>query len=87
MLLTDLLLRDSTLAARRVFNALAEEPEVVAAALAPRIRAVGGSGTSIDYLAPADAAARMLRHLPEVAGLRDGRFFDRWVAASCQLQH
>ncbi|PSC75726.1 short-chain dehydrogenase [Micractinium conductrix] len=84
MLLTDLLLHDSTLAARRVFNALAEEPEVVAAALAPRIRAVGGSGTSIDYLAPADAAARMLRTLPEVAGLRDGRFFDS-AAPHCLL--
>lgn len=37
MLLTDLLLKDSTPAARRFFNALAEEPETVAAALAPQV--------------------------------------------------
>lgn len=55
MLLTDLLLKDSTPAARRFFNALAEEPETVAAALVPRVRAVRGSGTSIEYLNPADA--------------------------------
>ena len=39
MLLTDLLLKDSTPAARRFFNALAEEPETVAAALVPQVGA------------------------------------------------
>lgn len=37
MLLTDLLLKDSTPAARRFFNALAEEPETVAAAIVPQV--------------------------------------------------
>ena len=55
MLLTDLLLQDSTPATRRLFNALAEEPETAAAALVPRIRALAGSGSSIEYLSPADA--------------------------------
>lgn len=36
MLLTDLLLKDSTPATRRFFNALAEEPETVAAVLVPQ---------------------------------------------------
>jgi hypothetical protein len=74
MLLTDLLLRDSTPAARRFFNALAEEPETVAAALVPRMRAVTGTGTSIDYLTPADALRRILTGLPQI--VRGGRFFD-----------
>lgn len=36
MLLTDLLLKDSTPVTRRFFNALAEEPETVAAVLVPQ---------------------------------------------------
>ena len=40
MVLTDLLLRDASPAARRFFNTLAEEPETVAATLVPRMRAV-----------------------------------------------
>ncbi len=40
MVLTDLLLEDASPVARRFFNALAEEPETVAAALVPQIRAV-----------------------------------------------
>ena len=40
MVLTDLLLRDASPVARRFFNTLAEEPETVAAALVPRMRAV-----------------------------------------------
>lgn len=75
MLLTDLLLRDSTPAARRFFNALAEEPETVAAALVPRVRSVQGSGTSIDYLTPAGALLRILSGLPQI--INGGRFFDR----------
>lgn len=73
MLLTDLLLRDSTPGARRFFNALAEEPETVAAALMPRVRAVQGSGTSIDYLTPADACE----------GRRWWRSADRPGSAAC----
>jgi hypothetical protein len=40
LVLTGLLLDGASPAARRFFNALAEEPETVAAALAPRMRAV-----------------------------------------------
>lgn len=76
MVLTDLLLGSApSPAARRAFNALAEEPETVAAALVPRIRAMRGTRGSIDFLTPTDAALRMLTRLPEVVG--DGRFFDR----------
>lgn len=75
MVLTDLLLRDSTPAARRFFNALAEEPETVASAIVPQIRVLTGSGTSIEYLNPADALARILRSLPQI--INGGRFFDK----------
>ncbi len=75
MLLTNLLLKDSTPAARRFFNALAEEPETVAAALVPRIRAATGTNGSIDYLTPADALLRVLRGLPQI--INGGRFFDK----------
>jgi chlorophyll(ide) b reductase len=47
LVLTDLLLKDSTPAARRFFNTLAEEPQTVAAALVPRIRAVQVTHKSI----------------------------------------
>ena len=40
MMLTDLLLEGSSPVARRFFNALAEEPETVAAALVPQIKAM-----------------------------------------------
>lgn len=40
MVLTDLLLKDASPVAKRFFNALAEEPETVAAALVPQMRAV-----------------------------------------------
>ena len=40
MVLTDLLLEGSSPVARRFFNALAEEPETVAAALVPQIKAI-----------------------------------------------
>ena len=39
-MLTGLLLEGASPAARRFFNTLAEEPETVAAALVPRMRAV-----------------------------------------------
>ena len=40
MVLTDLLLDNASPVARRFFNALAEEPETVAAALVPQIKAI-----------------------------------------------
>lgn len=75
LVLTDLLLKDSTPAARRFFNALAEEPETIAAALVPLIRSAHGTGTSVDYLNPADAALKVLRGLPQI--VNGGRFFDK----------
>jgi hypothetical protein len=40
MVLTDLLLQGAPPAARRFFNALAEEPDTVAAVLVPEIRGI-----------------------------------------------
>lgn len=74
MVLTDLLLKDSTPAARRFFNALAEEPEAVAAALVPQLRTAQGCGGSVDYMSPAGAFLRILRGLPQV--VLGGRHFD-----------
>jgi hypothetical protein len=50
MVLTDLLLQGASPVARRFFNALAEEPETVAADLAPRIRAVQVGGRALGVL-------------------------------------
>ena len=54
LVLTGLLLDGASPAARRFFNALAEEPETVAAALVPRMRTVQvciqGLGFAIEYL-------------------------------------
>ena len=75
MMLTDLLLRDSTPAARRFFNALAEEPETVAAALAPRVRGAAGAAGGVEYLDPAGAAVRVLTRVPQI--VNGGRFFDK----------
>lgn len=36
--------------ARRFFNVLAEEPEVVAADLVPKVRAVTGTNSAIEFL-------------------------------------
>lgn len=58
LVLTDLLLRDSTPVARRFFNALAEEPATVAAALAPRIRAAKVS--ALPLYVPSQLLASML---------------------------
>jgi len=75
MVLTDLLLKDSNAISRRFFNALAEEPETVAAALVPQIRAVQGTGNGVDYMSPADAFLRILKGVPQI--INGGRFFDK----------
>lgn len=75
MVLTDLLLRDSTPLSRRFFNVLAEEPETVAAVLAPCICSVKGSGQSIEYLSPLSAVFKLLAGFPQI--IRGGRFFDK----------
>ncbi|CAM6090616.1 unnamed protein product [Calypogeia fissa] len=75
LVLTDLLLKDSTPIARRFFNTLAEEPETVAEILAPRIRAVQGSGQSLDVLSPLSAFFKVVTGFPQI--LFGGRFFDK----------
>ncbi|CAL8465249.1 g4784 [Coccomyxa elongata] len=75
MVLTDLLLKDASPIARRFFNALAEEPETVAEALVPQIRAMQGTNGSVDFLSPVTAVGRVLIGVPQIIG--GGRFFDK----------
>ena len=73
-MLTDLLLKGSTPVARRIFNALAEEPETVAEFLVPRMRESDGSDAPVEYLTLPGAVQRMAAGLPQI--LCGGRFFD-----------
>lgn len=75
MVLTDLLLKDSTPVARRFFNTLAEEPDTVAAYLAPRVLATQGTGQSIECLSPPSAFFKVVLGLPQI--ISGGRFFDK----------
>ena len=75
MVLTDLLLKDSTPIARRFFNTLAEEPETVAADLAPRILSIQGTGQSIECLSPPSAFVKVALGFPQI--IAGGRFFDK----------
>jgi len=77
--LTPLLLANGNASAvsKKIFNALAEPPGVIAEALADRILEVPeGSTTSVEYLTPADAARRMLEELPRILTGAGGRHFD-----------
>ena len=74
MVLTDLLLEGASPVARRFFNVLAEEPEVVAADLCPKIRAVRGTNSSIEFLTLPDAVRRVATGVPQIVA--GGRFFD-----------
>ena len=74
MVLTDLLLDGASPTARRFFNVLAEEPEVVAADLCPKIRATVGTRTAIEFLTLPDALRRVVFGVPQIVG--GGRFFD-----------
>lgn len=60
---------------RRIFNALAEEPETVAASLAPKVRSISGNNGSIEFLTLPDAIRRMVTGLPQI--INGGRFFDK----------
>jgi chlorophyll(ide) b reductase len=80
MMLTDLLLDGSPPAVRAlVFNALCEQPETVAAFLAPRVRSAVARGLDATYpkfLTPLSAAVRFAS-LPVRSGTGGrGRFFD-----------
>lgn len=62
---------------KRIFNALAEEPEVIAANLTPRILSVEeGSTHAVEFLTPMDAVMRVLAELPRVVSNAGGRHFD-----------
>eukprot|EP00897_Mesotaenium_endlicherianum_P010801 jgi/Mesen1/974/ME000012S00517 len=75
LVLTDLLLKDSTPGARRFFNTIAEEADTVAAELVPKILAVEGSGKSIAYLSPLGAFTKVITRVPQI--INGGRFFDK----------
>ena len=75
MVLTDLLLSESTPVVRRFFNVLAEEPQTVAEFLTPRVLSVeGNTPVYIRYLTNADAFRRILTGFPQI--VFGGRFFD-----------
>ena len=77
--LTPLLLGNGNASAvsKKIFNALAEPPSVIAEALVDRILDVPeGSTSSVEYLTPADAARRMLEELPRILTGAGGRHFD-----------
>ncbi|MFQ5978848.1 MAG: SDR family oxidoreductase [Candidatus Heimdallarchaeota archaeon] len=71
MVLTDLLMQNADLRAKKIFNILAERPETVAKFLVPRIRDVKGTGKEISYLTKKRALWRFL-----TAWKRKKRFFD-----------
>ena len=73
LVLTDLLLRDSGLSERRIFNALAETPETAAAVLVPRIRSAKGSGGTVRFR---PMPLMVARAVASIFGYGRGRFFD-----------
>jgi NAD(P)-dependent dehydrogenase (short-subunit alcohol dehydrogenase family) len=73
LVLTDLLLRDSGSQERRIFNAIAETPETVAAVLVPRIRSANGGGDTLRFRPIPQMVARALASF---FGYGRGRFFD-----------
>ncbi|NTV01416.1 MAG: SDR family oxidoreductase [Chlorobiaceae bacterium] len=73
LVLTDLLLKDSGIRDRRLFNALAETPETVAAVLVPRIRSERGAGGTIRFR---PMLLMIAMALASFFGYGRGRFFD-----------
>jgi len=71
MVLTDLLLRNSSPEAKRIYNILAEKPETAARFLVERARTVQGTGQYIRFLTNPKAAWRFA-----TAWTRKNRFFD-----------
>ncbi|KAJ7513557.1 hypothetical protein O6H91_23G004200 [Diphasiastrum complanatum] len=71
MVLTDLLLSGSSLQNKKVFNFICEQPETVARALVPKMRAIKGTGQAINYLTPPRLIIAIV-----TAWLRRGRWFD-----------
>ncbi|MFW9928600.1 MAG: SDR family oxidoreductase [Candidatus Thorarchaeota archaeon] len=71
MVLTDLLLKDSSTKERRIFNILAEEPRTVANFLVPRMKRITGNGKEIVYLTNKKAIMKFITSFR-----RKNRFFD-----------
>ncbi|CAM9772023.1 unnamed protein product [Chrysoparadoxa australica] len=75
MVLTDLLLADSTPQLRKFFNAIPEEPQTVARDLVPRIRLVQDNKQQyIKFLTVPEALLKVVTGAPQI--LFGGRFFD-----------
>jgi len=74
VVITDLLIKDTSPAARRIFNIIAETPEIVADDLVPRIRALEGSSESGKYIKYLSRWKIMWRFL--TFWKRKHRFFD-----------
>lgn len=72
MVLTDLLLSGATLQNKQVFNIVCEQPETVARALVPKLRAVKGTAKAVNYLTPPRIILALV-----TAWLRRGRWFDK----------
>lgn len=75
MVLTDLLLLDASPVAKGFFNALAEEPETVAATIVPQIRSLNGTSQNIEFLTPLTSISRVILGIPQI--LFGGRFFGK----------
>ncbi|KAL2629337.1 hypothetical protein R1flu_014023 [Riccia fluitans] len=71
MVLTDLLLSGASLANKKMFNLICEQPETVARALVPNLRLVTGTGKAVNYLTPARIILAIV-----TAWIRRGRWFD-----------
>lgn len=71
MMMTDLLLKNATSDARRIFNILSDYPEIVAKEFVPKMRQITGTGKVLRYLKRRNVMWRFL-----TASRRKYRFFD-----------
>lgn len=71
MVMTDLLIKNTTTEAIKIFNILAELPETVAAKLVPKIRKAKGFGKEIRFLSGSGVMWRFM-----TAGSRKNKFYD-----------
>ena len=77
--LTTLLLKGASPISKKIFNALAEEPEICAEYIAAKMldeKGVDDDKSPIEYLTPLDAVGRMIREAPNIILNNGGRHFD-----------
>ena len=77
--LTTLLLKGASPISKKIFNALAEEPEICAEYIAAKMldeKGVDDDKSPIEYLTPLDAVGRMIREAPNIILNKGGRHFD-----------